>query len=58
MPIAAAAIENMLSDEDSWRGPPDYFAGLAIGRSPRMKLEDPNPRLSKECYLCIRMLTD
>lgn len=58
MPTAAAAIENMLSDEDSWRGPPDYSAGLAIGRSPRMKLEDPNPRLSKECYLCIRMLTD
>ena len=58
MLTAAATIENMLSDEDSWRGPPDYSAGLAIGRSPRMKLEGPNPRLSKECSLCIRKLTD
>ncbi len=50
MPIAAA-IENMLSDDYSWRGPPNYSEGLAAGRSPRMTLEDPDPRLSKECSL-------
>ncbi len=61
MPTAAAtaAIESMVSDEDSLRGPRDYSEGLATsGRTPRMKLEDLDPRLSRACYLCIRMLTD
>ena len=53
-----AAIENRLSDEDSLSGHSGYTAGLARGRSLRMTLEDPDPRLSKECSLYVRTLTD
>ena len=52
------AIENRLSDEDTLRGHSGYTAGLAKGRTPRMKLEDPGPSLSKVCFLYVRMLTD
>ena len=56
--MGPVAIENRLSDEDTPRGHSGYTAGLARGRSLRMRLEDPDPSLSKECSLYVRMLTD